>query len=111
MQSSVVKAAYWLHLADDDRRASQFFRQAAEGEPAATRAALAQMAIDLGRPQIGIRISKDAAADGIILPDQYYPLHCIAEATGRCRPSSRWRSRGRNPSSTPAPPRAPGRAG
>ena len=47
----------------------------------ATRAALAQMAIDLGRPQIGIRIAKDAAADGIIIADQYYPLHPIAEAT------------------------------
>ena len=80
MKSSVVQAAYWLHLADDDRRASQFFRQAAEGEPATTRAALAQMAIDLGRPQIGIRISKDAAAAGIVMPDQYYPLHLIARS-------------------------------
>ena len=79
MQSSVVKAAYFLHLADDDRRASQFFRHAAEGQPPGTRAALAQMAIDLGRPQIGIRIAKDAAAEGIILADQYYPLHAVAE--------------------------------
>ncbi len=79
MTSSVVQAAYLLHLADDDARASQFFRQAAEGKPAATRAALAQMAIDLGRPQIGIRIAKDAAGDGILLPDQYYPLHVISE--------------------------------
>ncbi len=78
MLTSVVQAAYWLHLADDDRRASQFFRQAAEGQPEATRAALAQMAIDLGRPQIGIRIAKDAAAAGIVMPDQYYPLHLIA---------------------------------
>jgi soluble lytic murein transglycosylase len=76
--SSVVQAFYWLHLADDDRRASQFLRHAAEGKPAATRAAIAQMAIDLGRPQIGIRIAKDAAAEGIVLPDQYYPLHLIA---------------------------------
>ncbi len=79
MQSSVVKAAYFLHLADDDRRASQFFRQAAADQPPETRAALAQMAIDLGRPQIGIRIAKDAASEGIILPDQYYPLHMVAE--------------------------------
>ncbi|HET9068380.1 MAG TPA: lytic transglycosylase domain-containing protein [Amaricoccus sp.] len=79
MQSGVVKAAYFLHLADDDRRASQFFRHAAEGQPPETRAALAQMAIDLGRPQIGIRISKDAAAEGMILADQYYPLHAVAE--------------------------------
>jgi soluble lytic murein transglycosylase len=79
MDSSVVKAAYLLHLADDDRRASQFFRHAAEGKPPGQRAALAQMAIDLGRPQIGIRICKDAAAEGMILADQYYPLHAVAE--------------------------------
>lgn len=78
MQSSVVQAAYWLHLAGDERRASQFWRQAAEGQPAAVRAGLAQMAIDLGRPEIGIRIAKDAAGDGLVLPDQYYPLHLIA---------------------------------
>ena len=74
----VVQAAYLLHLAGDERRASQFFRHAAEDEPPATRAALAQMAIDIGQPEIGIRIAKDAAAQGIILPDQYYPLHAIA---------------------------------
>ena len=81
MQTSLVQAAYWLHLADDGARASQFWRQAAAGQPAETRAALAQMAIDLGRPQIGIRIAKDAAGEGMILPDQYYPLHLIAERT------------------------------
>ena len=69
------------HLADDERRASQFFRHAAEDRPAATRARLAQMAIDLGRPEIGVRIAKDAAGDGIIIPDQYYPLHRIAATT------------------------------
>ena len=81
VESSVVKAARFLHLADDERRASQFFRHAAEKRPPETRAALAQMAIDLGRPQIGIRIAKDAAAEGIILPEQYYPLHAVAEET------------------------------
>ena len=89
MQSSVVKAAYFLHLADDDRRASQFFRHAAEGQPPATRAALAQMAIDLGRPQIGIRIAKDAAAEGMILRR---PVLSAARrrrgGRGRCRRSS-----------------------
>ena len=81
MQSSVVKAARLLNRAGDERRASQFWRHAAEGQPAATRAALAQMAIDLGRPEIGIRIAKDAAGDGIIIAEQYYPLHAIAEQT------------------------------
>ena len=79
MRTGVVQAAYFLHLADDPARAAIFFRHAAEGKPAATRAALAQMAIDLGRPQIGLRIAKDAAAESMVLPAQYYPLHAIAE--------------------------------
>jgi len=83
MRSSVVQAAYFLHLADDTARASSFFRHAAEGKPAPDRAALAQMAIDIGRPQIGLRIAKDAAGAGIVLPAQYYPLHPIAEAQWR----------------------------
>ncbi|HVL19713.1 MAG TPA: lytic transglycosylase domain-containing protein, partial [Amaricoccus sp.] len=74
-----VEAAYFLHVAGDDVRASTFFRQAAAGQPPAVRAAIAQMAIDLGRPEIGIRIGKDAAADGIIIADQYYPLHAVAK--------------------------------
>lgn len=79
VRSSLIDAAYFLHVAGDDARASQFFRQAAAGQPAEVRAALAQMAIDLGRPEIGIRIGKDAAADGIIIADQYYPLHDLAK--------------------------------
>jgi peptidoglycan lytic transglycosylase len=77
-QSRVVQAAYLLHLADDEARASQFFRHAAEDLPPDARAALAQMAIDIGRPEIGIRIAKDSAGRGVVLPDQYYPLHAIA---------------------------------
>jgi soluble lytic murein transglycosylase len=56
----------------------QFLRHVAEGMDPDTRAALAQMAIDTGRPHVGVRIAKDAAAAGVILPGQYYPLHAIA---------------------------------
>jgi soluble lytic murein transglycosylase len=74
----VVRAANLFLLAGDETRAAQFFRQAAEGQPAEARAAVAQMAIDVGQPHIGLRVAKDAAAAGIVLPDQYYPLHAIA---------------------------------
>lgn len=80
MRTSVTQAGYFLLVAGDDARASVFLRQAASGRPAARRAAIAQMAIDLGRPQIGLRIAKDAAADGVVLPAQYYPMHAIAAA-------------------------------
>jgi soluble lytic murein transglycosylase len=78
MRSSVVQAGYFLHLAGDEGRATQFFRHAGEGMGANDRAALAQMAIDLGRTHVGVRLAKDAAASGIIIPTQYYPMHEIA---------------------------------
>jgi soluble lytic murein transglycosylase len=76
--SPVVQAGLLLLRADDERRGSTFLRAAAEHRPAETRAALAQMVIDLGYPEIGIRIAKDAANEGVVLPEQYYPLHRIA---------------------------------
>lgn len=83
IQSSLVEAAYFFHAAGDDVRAGQFFRQAAAGQPPTVRAAIAQMAIDLGRPEIGIRIGKDAASEGIVIADQYYPLHPVAKRDWR----------------------------
>jgi soluble lytic murein transglycosylase len=74
-----VRAALLLHRAGDDAGARLFLRHAAEGQPPAGRAALAQMAADLGQPHLGLRLAKDAARAGVILPGQYYPLHAIAE--------------------------------
>lgn len=73
----VVRAAQLLHSAGVDWRVDQFLRHAAEGRSPEIRAALAQMARDLGRPHIGLRIAKDAARDRVILVNQYYPLHPI----------------------------------
>ena len=90
-------------------RAAQFFRHAAEGKPAEMRAALAQMAIDLGRPQIGLRIAKDAAADGIVLPGAI--LSAAPDRRGRVAGADRVRDgdrpagvgvRRRAPAATPA---------
>lgn len=79
MRRTIVKAAQWLHLAGEDALFTQFLRTAAEEQPAMDRAGLAKMAHALGRAHIGIRIAKDAARAGIILPEHYYPLHEIAE--------------------------------
>ena len=76
---SVVRAGLLLASAGDDARAMLFLRQAAKALPPDRRAALAQMQIDQGRPHVGLRIAKDAAADGVMLPSQYYPLHAMAE--------------------------------
>ena len=93
-------------------RAAQFLRHAAERQPPETRAALAQMAIDLGRPahrhphRQGRGRRGHRAAEPVLsaAPDR-------RGSAGRCRPSSPWRSPGRNPSSNPRRSAAPGRAG
>lgn len=79
LETSVVQAARLLALAGEEARAMQFLRHAAEGLEPGARAALAQMTIDSGQPHVGVRIAKDAAAGGLILAAQYYPLHAIAE--------------------------------
>lgn len=79
MGSSVIQAALLFLDAGQDGRAQLFLRHAAERQPAARRAAIAQMAIDKGMIHLGVRIAKDAARDGIILPEQYYPLHDVAK--------------------------------
>lgn len=75
----VVQAGLLLLRAGDKGRGTTFLRAAAAGKPAGLRAALSQMAIDLGWPEVGIRIAKDAAAEAIVLTEQYYPLHPIAD--------------------------------
>ena len=78
MRSSVVQAGYLLALAGDEARAMQFLRHAGETLRPQERAALAQMAIDIGRPHLGLRLAKDAAGAGLIMPNQLYPLPEIA---------------------------------
>ena len=80
-ESDVVQAARLLIAAEDDVRAMQFLRHVQEGRPAAERAALAQMAIDLDRTHIAVRMAKDAASDGVVIAAQYYPLHPMADET------------------------------
>ncbi len=77
--SDVTRAARKLFRAGYETRALQFLRHMAEGQPAETRAGIAQMASDGFAPHFGVRIAKDAASDGIIIINQYYPLHPIAD--------------------------------
>ncbi len=79
--SEPVRAALLLHAAGEEGLVRSFLRHAAEDQPAEIRSGIAQMAIDIGLPHVGIRIAKDAAADGLILTEQYYPLHAIGEAS------------------------------
>ena len=78
LRASVVEAAAFLDAAGTTRGRCSSCATPPTGMPAEERAALAQMAIDAGRPHVGVRLAKDAAAKGMVLPDQYYPLHDIA---------------------------------
>ena len=102
MRTGVVQAAYFLHLADDAGARRDLLPPRRRGQ-AGGDAGGAGADGDRPRPAADrLRIAKDAAAEGMVLPAQYYPLHADRrDATGRCRPSTRWRSPARSRSSTP----------
>ena len=75
------QAAYFLHLAGDDG-ARRDLLPPRRRRPAGRRSGRRwrRWRSTSAGPQIGLRIAKDAAADGIILADQYYPLHADRRA-------------------------------
>ena len=113
MQSSVVQAACFLHVADDERAGLAVLPPRRRG-PAAGGARGAGADGDRPRPA-----ARSASASprtrpprGSSSPDQYYPLHPIAEA--ELAGADRVRDGDRPPgvrARTPRPPAAPGRAG
>ena len=99
-RSSVVEAAYFLHVAGDDVRASTFFRQAAAGQPRPS-------APPSPRWRSTSAARRSASASARMLPPtasssptsttRSTPLR---SATGTSRPNTRWPSPARSPSST-----------
>ncbi|MEO1000597.1 MAG: lytic transglycosylase domain-containing protein [Pseudomonadota bacterium] len=75
----VVRAAILFHYADEPGRVWQFLTHRAErarGE--GEFATLAQIALDLDRIHVAVRIAKMAAREGHILPAAYYPVTELA---------------------------------
>jgi soluble lytic murein transglycosylase len=72
--SSVLDAALLLQKAGDRALSKRFFLHLAEGLGPKDRAALGDLALEIGEPHIAVLIGKQAAEAGVILPRAYFPV-------------------------------------
>jgi soluble lytic murein transglycosylase len=72
--SSVLEAALLLQAAGDRALAKRFFLHLAEGLTPTERGQLADLVLSLDEPHIAVLIAKQAAEDGVILPQAYFPV-------------------------------------
>jgi soluble lytic murein transglycosylase len=79
MRGDLVRAAVLLHQADEGALAHQFFLHAAArlSNPR-DYAALAQLALELEKPNTAVRVAKTAAQGGLVIPAPYYPVTELA---------------------------------
>jgi len=76
--SELVRAALLLHYADQAALSEKFFRKLGKKLDRTGRQQLADLSMEIGRPNIALRISKQAARAGYILPRTYFPLTDLA---------------------------------
>lgn len=87
MQRPAGQAALLFHHAGEAGRVWQFLVHLARRETdGAELAAMAQMALELGRTHVAVRIAKIAAGRGMLLMPAYYPLTDLAGHAGGLPP-------------------------
>ncbi|MCB1368333.1 MAG: lytic transglycosylase domain-containing protein [Rhodobacteraceae bacterium] len=74
----VLRAAMLFHYADQPWQTERFIRHFAESQDRTGLQQLAELAIEIGRPQIAVRLSKQAAGMGYVLPKTYFPVTDLA---------------------------------
>jgi len=84
--SSVYRAGELLHYAGERYEGGRFFAHMAETMSEAEQAALGQRLLELGEPNMALRVAKNAANLGRIIAAPYYPLAPLASEVGRVRP-------------------------
>jgi len=85
-QTTVIRAALLFHIANEPARAEQFFRQLAETQDRTGLLQLTQLALDIGRPNIAVRVAKQAARQGHVIPHTYFPVTELARKSGGVKP-------------------------
>lgn len=86
INSSVYHAAMLFHYADQGYQAERFIKHLAESQDRIGNQQLADLAMEIGRPSIAVRLSKQAAGVGIVLPKTYFPLTALAKLETRLKP-------------------------
>jgi soluble lytic murein transglycosylase len=79
-QSDVLRAAELLAEAGESQLAAQFLTHLAEAQDEAGLAALGAWAEERGEPYLEVKLGKQAASMGVVLPRHYYPLHPMTGA-------------------------------
>jgi soluble lytic murein transglycosylase len=88
MRSDDVRMAAIVHFAGEDSLAFQAFVQLSEQmEGGAALGALAQLALDLGKPNYAVRIAKKATRKGEVLMPAYYPVTELADYARAVEPA------------------------
>lgn len=78
MKSTVFEAGMLLHLAEQRYSAGRFFAHQAETMTEAEQAQLGAFLLDLERPNMALRVAKNAAKQGRVIAAPYYPLHPVS---------------------------------
>ncbi len=78
LREDSVRAALILHSAGHYDLTRRFLTHASETMSAPERAALGQLAMDLQLPNTALKIGKEAATIGLVLPRAYYPVTDLA---------------------------------
>ena len=86
LKSSVLRAALLFHYADIGFRAEQFIKQLGESQDRTGLQQLADIALEMGRPQIAVRLSKQAIGRGHVLMKSYFPITNLARIKTRVDP-------------------------
>lgn len=86
MSSSVMHAALLFHYAGLPYQTERFMKHLAESQDRTGNQQLADPAMELNRPSIAVRLSKQAAGAGMVLPKTYFPLTELAGLKTRLKP-------------------------
>ena len=78
LKTAPIRAGILFHYADDRARMRWFFAHVAETLDTVGLSQLADLALELGRPNVALAVAKQAARRGIILPKSYFPVTELA---------------------------------
>ena len=78
LREDSVRAALLFHNAGRDDMTRWFLVHASETKSVPERAALAELAFDMGLPNTALKIAKEAADLGYVIPAAYYPVTDLA---------------------------------
>jgi soluble lytic murein transglycosylase len=84
--STVFRAAILFHYADQSSSSERFLKHLAESQDRIGLQQLADIAMEIGRPNIAVRLSKQAARQGHVLPKTYFPVTALAKYVSKVKP-------------------------